>query len=291
MKDYIDIEISKLHTFQDHPYKVLDNEEMDALTESVQEHGVMSPLIVRPLEDAAGEYEVISGHRRLHAAQRAGLETVPVTVHPIDRDTAAIELVDSNLHREHILPSEKAFAYKLKLDAMKRQGLRTDRTSSQVATKFDAAARVGEDCDESRDQVYRYIRLTNLVPELLALMDEDRIAFTVGVELSFLSREAQEYIAELAEQNEATPSYSQAVRMHKENARHFGGIPLDLVDEIMAEDKPNQRERVSLPVEQLRRFFPRGYTPKEMQDAILRLVEDNYRSLPQRKPRDRGDAR
>ena len=285
------IPVTKLHAFEGHPYKVLDNEEMDALTESVREHGVLSPLIVRPLEGAAGEYEVISGHRRLHAAQRAGLEAVPVTVHPIDRDAAAIELVDSNLHREHILPSEKAFAYKLKLDAMKRQGQRTDLTSSQVATKFDAASRIGEDCDESRDQVYRYIRLTNLVPELLALMDEDRIAFTVGVELSFLSREAQEYIAELAEQNEVTPSYSQAVRMHKENGRHFGGIPLDLVDEIMAEDKPNQRERVSLPVEQLRRFFPRGYTPKEMQDAILRLVEDNYRSLPQRKPRDRGDAR
>ncbi len=291
MKDYINIEISKLHAFAGHPYKVLDNEEMDVITESVREHGVLSPLIVRPLEDAAGEYEIISGHRRLHAAQRAGLETVPATVHRIDRDAAAIELVDSNLHREHILPSEKAFAYKMKLDAMKRRGLRTDLTSSQVATKFDAAARIGEDFDESRDQVYRYIRLTNLVPELLALMDENRIAFTVGVELSYLPERAQRYIAELAERDEVTPSYSQAVRMHKETGMFFGGIPDDCIEEIMAEDKPNQRERVSIPVEQLRRFFPEGYTPKKMQDAILRMVEDNYRSLPHKKPRDRGDAR
>ena len=273
--------ISKRHPFEGHPYKVLDNEEMDALAESIREHGILSPLIVRPLEGTDGEYEVISGHRRLHAAQMACVEVVPAFVHEIDRDAAAIELVDSNLHREHILPSEKAFAYKLKLEALNHQGW----TSGQVVQKW-SREQVSE--TESGRTVQRYIRLTHLTPALLDLVDEGRIAFSVGVELSYLPVLSQEYLAELIEQDEATPSYSQAVRMHKENGLGFSDISEERIDEIMAEDKPNQRERVSLPLEQLRRFFPESYTPREMQNAIMKLIQDSYEPLPQKKPRDRG---
>lgn len=277
----INIPVNKLRAFEGHPYKVLDNDEMDELTESIRERGVLAPLIVRPLENAAGEYEVISGHRRLHAAQRAGLDVIPTFVHEIGRDAAAIELVDSNLHREHILPSEKAFAYKLRFDALKHQGRRT----GQVGPKLTVDA-ISD--DDSGRQVKRYIRLTNLIPALLDLVDEGRIAFSVGVELSYLPVLSQEYLAELIEQDEATPSYSQAVRMHKENGLGFSAISEERIDEIMAEDKPNQRERVSLPLEQLRRFFPESYTPREMQNAIMKLIQDSYEPLPQKKPRDRG---
>ena len=273
MNQIINIPVTKLRAFEGHPYKVLDNEEMNALIESVQQNGIMSPLIVRPLEGTSDEYEVISGHRRLHAAQRAGLETVPAFVHAIDRDTAAIELVDSNLHREHILPSEKAFAYDLKMKAMKRQGRRTDLTSSQVATKFDAAAVIGAASDESRDQVFRYIRLTHLVPGLLNLMDEGRIAFSVGVELSFLPAPAQEHLVELIGRDEATPSYSQAVRMHKESAAFFWGIPVERIDEIMAEEKPNQREQIRLRRDDFRKYFPSGYTDEQIRRDILKGLD------------------
>ena len=206
MKPITNIPIAKLHAFEGHPYKVLDNEEMNALIDSIQENGILTPLLVRPLEGTTGEYEVISGHRRLHAAQKAGLETVPAFIHAIDRDAASILLVDSNLHREHILPSEKAFAYKLKMEAMKHRGKRTDLTSSQLATKFDAAAEIGAFSNESRDQVFRYIRLTHLGPKLLDLVDQGRIAFSVGVELSYLDMSAQEYLSELIDRDEATPS-------------------------------------------------------------------------------------
>ena len=273
MNQIINIPVTKLRAFEGHPYKVLDNEEMNALIESVQQNGVMSPLIVRPLEGTSDEYEVISGHRRLHAAQRAGMETVPAFVHAIDRDTAAIELVDSNLHREHILPSEKAFAYDLKMKAMKRQGKRTDLTSSQVATKFDAAAVIGAASDESRDQVFRYIRLTHLVPGLLNLMDEGRIAFSVGVELSVLPAPAQEHLVELIGRDEATPSYSQAVRMRKESAAFFGGIPVERIDEIMAEEKPNQREQIRLRRDDFRKYFPSGYTDEQIRRDILKGLD------------------
>jgi len=273
MNQIINIPVTKLRAFEGHPYKVLDNNEMNTLIESVQQNGVMSPLIVRPLEGTSDEYEVISGHRRLHAAQRTGLETVPAFVHAIDRDTATIELVDSNLHREHILPSEKAFAYDLKMKAMKRQGRRTDLTSSQVATKFDAAAVIGAASDESRDQVFRYIRLTHLVPGLLNLMDEGRIAFSVGVELSFLPAPAQEHLVELIGRDEATPSYSQAVRMHKESAAFFGGIPVERIDEIMAEEKPNQREQIRLRRDDFRKYFPSGYTDEQIRRDILKGLD------------------
>ena len=271
----ITIPIQKLHAFEGHPYKVLDNEEMNNLTESIRERGILSPLLVRPLEGTQDEYEVISGHRRLHAAEKAGMTEVPAFIYPIDRDAASILLVDSNLHREHILPSEKAFAYDLKMKAMKRQGKRTDLTSSQVATKFDAAAEIGAASHESRDQVFRYIRLTHLVPELLDLMDEGRIAFSVGVELSYLDRASQAYIAELIDRDECTPSYSQAVRMHKEFNTDWAGVgfPFERIEEIMAEEKPNQREQIRLRRDALNKYFPSSYTEDQIKRDIIKGLD------------------
>ena len=269
MKPITNIPITKLHAFEGHPYKVLDNEEMNALIGSIQENGILTPLLVRPLEGTTDEYEVISGHRRLHAAQKAGLETVPVFIHAIDRDTASILLVDSNLHREHILPSEKAFAYKLKMEALKHRGKRTDLTSSQLATKFDAAAEIGAITNESRDQVFRYIRLTHLGPKLLDLVDQGRIAFSVGVELSYLPDEAQNHLAEIIDRDEATPSYSQAVRMHKEENESYPAISLDRIDAIMAEEKPNQREQIRLHRDEFSKYFPSGYSDRQIHDDIL----------------------
>ena len=269
------IPIHKLHAFEGHPYKVLDNEEMNNLTESIRESGILTPLLVRPLEGAKDEYEVISGHRRLHAAEKAGMTEVPAFIYPIDRDAASILLVGSNLHREHILPSEKAYAYDLKMKAMKRQGKRTDLTSSQVATKFDAAAEIGAASNESRDQVFRYIRLTHLVPELLDLMDEGRIAFSVGVELSYLDSASQGYIADLIDRDECTPSYSQAVRMHREYNADWAdvGFPFERIEEIMAEEKPNQREQIRLRRDALNKYFPSSYTEDQIKRDIIKGLD------------------
>ena len=269
------IPIHKLHAFEGHPYKVLDNEEMNNLTESIRESGILTPLLVRPLEGAKDEYEVISGHRRLHAAEKAGMTEVPAFIYPIDRDAASILLVGSNLHREHILPSEKAYAYDLKMKAMKRQGKRTDLTSSQVATKFDAAAEIGAASNESRDQVFRYIRLTHLVPELLDLMDEGRIAFSVGVELSYLDRASQGYIADLIDRDECTPSYSQAVRMHREYNADWAdvGFPFERIEESMAEAKPNQREQIRLRRDALNTYFPSSYTEDQIKRDIIKGLD------------------
>ena len=269
------IPIHKLHAFEGHPYKVLDNEEMNNLTESIRESGILPPLLVRPLEGAKDEYEVISGHRRLHAAEKAGMTEVPAFIYPIDRDAASILLVGSNLHREHILPSEKAYAYDLKMKAMKRQGKRTDLTSSQVATKFDAAAEIGAASNESRDQVFRYIRLTHLVPELLDLMGEGRIAFSVGVELSYLDRASQGYIADLIDRDECTPSYSQAVRMHREYNADWAdvGFPFERIEEIMAEEKPNQREQIRLRRDALNKYFPSSYTEDQIKRDIIKGLD------------------
>ena len=269
MKQITNIPINKLRPFEGHPYKVLDNGEMNDLIGSIQESGILTPLLVRPLEETTDEYEVISGHRRLHAAQKAGLETVPAFIHAVDRDTASILLVDSNLHREHILPSEKAFAYKLKMEALKHRGKRTDLTSSQLATKFDAAAEIGAITNESRDQVFRYIRLTHLSPKLLDLVDQGRIAFSVGVELSYLPDKAQDHLAEQIDRDEATPSYSQAVRMHRENGQGFDSISRERIDEIMAEEKPNQREQIRLRRDEFSKYFPSGYSDRQIHDDIL----------------------
>ena len=247
------ISIEKLHPFEGHPYKVLDNEEMEALTESIHTEGILSPLIVRPLEDT-NEYEVISGHRRLHAAEGAGLSEVPALVYEISREEAAIMLVDSNLHREHILPSEKAFAYKMKMEAMKHQG----RTSPQVGEKLVTAEKVGADGGDSKNQVLRYVRLTHLIPELLQLVDDGRIAITPAVELSYLPEKAQTYLLEEIRRNDCTPSLSQAIRMKK--LYQTGSLSPEDISTIMQEEKANQQEKVSFKTGDLRKFFPKSYS-------------------------------
>lgn len=279
------ISINKLHEFRDHPYQVLDNDEMNSLIESVQQQGIMTPLIVRPLEGTTDEYEIISGHRRFRAAQKAGLTEVPAFIRPVSRDEAAIMVVDSNLHREHLLPSEKAFAYKLKYDALKHQGKRTDLTSSQVATKFDSATEIGKQANESRDTVYRYIRLTNLNPELLKLMDEGKIAFSVGVELSYLDEDLQHNLLDVIERDDCTPSYSQAFRMHK--AVRDGLISPRLIENIMSEDKANQREMLKIPAERVRAFVPKNCTDKQAEEFIVKAVEHYQRYLKRQRDRER----
>ena len=268
-----EISISKLHPFEGHPYKVLDDAEMDDLTESIREHGIMSPPLVRPLEGSPDEYEVISGHRRLHAAKLARLATVPAFVREIDRDAAAVELVDSNLHREHILPSEKAFAYRLKLEALDRRGKRC----GQVGHK----SRDTVSDTESGRTVQRYIRLTYLAPELLDLVDKGRIAFSVGVELSYLDETAQAYIAEIAAREDVTPSYSQASRMHSILKFENDPITPEQIEAIMSEEKPNQRETVKIRADRLREVLPTGMEGEQAEEFILKAC-DYYRKHLQR---------
>ena len=263
MKKPVNIPVNKLKPFDENPYKVQDNEEMDSLITSIQDIGITDPILVRPIENT-DEYEVISGHRRLHAAEKAGLTTVPALIYAISRDEAAVMLVDSNLHREHILPSEKAFAYKLKMEALSHQGKRTDLTSPQVVSKLRTGDIVGEEMNESRETVRRYIRLTYLIPQLLDLMDENKIAFSVGVELSYLDDQSQFDVLEQCEQNDCTPSYSQAVRMHK--AVNDGTLDKDFIIEIMSEEKANQRETYRIPAERLRGKIPCSYTAQQRED-------------------------
>ena len=270
----IAIPVEKLYPFEGHPYKVLDNEEMEMLTESVQNEGILSPLIVRPLENT-DEFEVISGHRRLHAAQRAGLSAVPAFVYKISREEAAVMLVDSNLHREHILPSEKAFAYKLKADALNHRGERTDLTSGQVGPKLRSDEMIAEESGESRKQVQRYIRLTYLIPELLQLVDDGKIALTPAVELSYLSEKAQTCLLEEMRRNDCTPSLSQAIRLKKEYQAKTLTVPK--LRSIMGEEKANQKDRLKIPMERIRKFFPNSYTPIQIEEAVIKLCEKDYR--------------
>ena len=279
------IPITKIHPFEEHPYKVLDNEEMNELIQSVQQHGILSPLIVRPIEGKTDEYEIISGHRRFRAAQKAGLTEVPAVIYDLNRDEAAIMLVDSNLHREHLLPSEKAFAYKLKMEAMKRQGKRSDLTSSQFATKLDTASQIGKTASESRDTVFRYIRLTELIPELLDLMDEGKIAFSVGVELSFLDDASQYTLLDIIERDNCTPSYSQAYHMHK--AFNNECLTKTHMERLMSQEKPNQRETVKIPTARIRSLVPQKYTAKQTEEYIVKALEHYHRYLL--KQRGRGD--
>ncbi len=282
-----EIRICDLKPFEGHPYKVIDNEEMDALVESIKEHGVMTPLIVRPV---GNRYEIISGHRRAHAAELAGLETVPAIEMDITRDEAAIALVDSNLHRERLLPSEKAFAYKLRLEALSRQGKRTDLTSGQLVPKSDenrTTAIIGEQTGESYKTVQRYIRLTHLIPALLDMVDDQRIAFSVGVELSFLDSDMQAALMIAIDLNDCTPSYAQACRMHK--AVNDGSISEEMIDKIMAEEKPNQKEKVSISADELRGYVPNG-TPSEMK-AFIRKACEHYSDYLRRKERNSDEAR
>ena len=263
-----------MHPFEGHPYKVLDNEEMEALAESIHTEGILSPLIVRPLE-GTDEYEVISGHRRLHAAQKAGLLEVPALAYEISREEAAIMLVDSNLHREHILPSEKAFAYKMKMEAMSRQGQRTDITSNQVGRKLETAEIIGNTSGESKNQVRRYIRLTYLLPELLQLVDDGKIALTPAVELSYLPEKAQTCLLEEMRRNDCTPSLSQAIRMKK--LYQTGSLSPEDISTIMQEEKANQQEKVSFKTGDLRKFFPKSYSAAQMQETILKLLTEYQR--------------
>ena len=281
MKNMQKLDITKLKEFENHPYKVKHDDEMEMLIDSIKEHGILSPIIVRPLEN--GEYEIISGHRRLFASKRAGLTEVPALVVEMDRDNAAIALVDSNLHRDNISPSEKAFAYKLKMEAMKRQGYRTDLTLSQLATKCDTATEIGEQMKESRDQVYRYIRLTNLHPKLLEYVDEGRIAFTPAVELSYLNDIEQQDLIQIIESEDCTPSLSQAVRMKKLSQQ--GLLDDDKIFEIMSEEKANQKERIKIPTEKLRKYFPRDFSASQIEDAIIKMCEAQYRKKQQQKER------
>ena len=282
------IPIYQLHPFENHPYKVQDNEEMERLTESIMQHGILTPIIVRPLENTTDEYEIISGHRRVMASRKAGITEIPALIVSLDRDAAAIVLVDSNLHREHILPSEKAFAYKMKLDAMKHQGWRSDLTSPQVVAKSRTTEMVGADTGDSHEQVRRYIRLTNLIPEILQYVDDGRISFTPAVELSYLNEQEQQDLLEQIEQSDCTPSLSQACRFKKISQGE--GLTPEVIAEIMSEDKANQKERVKIPTEKLRKYFPKNYTVQQIEDEIIKLCEKNYR-MKQRDARWLYDAK
>lgn len=266
--------LSDLHPFEGHPFKVLDDELMAQTVESIKQIGVVSPLIVRP--DPEGGYEILSGHRRLHAAQLAGLETVPVIVKEMDDDAAIIFMVDSNLQRENILPSERAFSYKMKLEAMKHQGERGDLTSAQVGPKSWAAQVVAEEAGDSKSQVKRYIRLTNLIPEILDMVDEKKIAFNPAVELSYLKPSEQKEFLEAMDYAQASPSLSQAQRLKKLSQE--GDCTLDAMCEVMNEIKKDELDHVTIKNEVLRKYFPKSYTPKQMQDTIIRLLEKWQRS-------------
>ena len=282
MKKPVNVPVSKLRPFEGHPFKVKDDEEMNALIESVQTQGILSPLIVRPIENTE-EYEVISGHRRLHAAVKAGIREVPALVVSLDRDAAAIVLVDSNLHREHILPSEKAFAYKMKLEAMKHQGWRTDLTSTQVVSKSRTDEMVGVDNGDSREQVRRYIRLTNLIPEILQYVDDGRIAFTPAVELSYLNEQEQYDLLEQMELNDCTPSLSQACRLKKMSQED--GLTPEVIAAVMSEEKANQREMFKVPMERIRQYVPNA-NAKQAEEFVLKACEHYRKFLIRQRNRD-----
>ena len=256
------LKITSLRPFKGHPYKVQDTEEMDTLTESIKENGILTPLIVRPIENT-GEYEIISGHRRLYAAQKAGLAEIPVLIRVLDRDSAAIAVVDSNLHREHILPSEKAFAYKMKMEALSHQGIACGQVGHKSRDNIS-------DTDSGR-QVQRYIRLTYLIPEFLEKMDKGEIALSVGVELSYLNESRQQDVLEQCRMNDCTPSYSQAWRMHK--AEREGLLTKDVIQFVMSEEKPNQREMVKVHADRLQDVLPKGMNAQKTEDFIIKACE------------------
>ena len=285
MRNMQKLDVTKLREFENHPYKVKHDDEMEMLIESIKEHGILSPIIVRPLEN--DEYEIISGHRRLFASKRVGLTEVPALVFEMDRDNAAIALVDSNLHRDNISPSEKAFAYKLKMDAMSRQGHRTDLTSGQLVPKSDdnrTSAEIGEAYGESYKTVQRYIRLTYLHPKLLEYVDEGRIAFTPAVELSYLNDIEQQDLIQTIESEDCTPSLSQAVRMKK--LSQAGELDDDKILEIMSEEKANQKEMFKMPMERIQKYLPKA-SKKQMDDFVLKACEHYQKFLLRQKERER----
>ena len=274
----VEIPLSELYAFKDHPFKVIDNEAMLDTAESVKQYGVLVPAIVRPRED--GGYELVSGHRRKRACELAGLETMPVIIRNLDDDAATIIMVDSNLQRENILPSERAFAFKLKLEAIKRQGSRTDLTSSQVGTKLNRADEiVAEQAGSSRNQVQRYIRLTELIPELLSMVDEKKIAFNPAVELSYLKSEEQLLLIDAMDTEQATPSLSQAQRLKKFSAE--GNCTLEAMCAIMSEEKKGEPDKVTLTGDKIKKYFPKNYTPQQMEATIIKLLEGWHKKRTQ----------
>ena len=273
-----DIPLSELYPFKDHPFKVIDNEAMFDTAESIKQYGVLVPAIARPRED--GGYELVSGHRRKRACELAGLETMPVIIRNLDDDAATISMVDSNLQRENILPSERAFAFKLKLEAIKRQGSRTDLTSSQVGTKLNRADEiVAEQAGSSRNQVQRYIRLTELIPDLLSMVDEKKIAFNPAVELSYLKSEEQLLLIDAMDTEQATPSLSQAQRLKKFSAE--GNCTLEAMCAIMSEEKKGEPDKVTLTGDKIKKYFPKNYTPQQMEATIIKLLEGWHKKRTQ----------
>ena len=278
----VEIPLSELYAFKDHPFKVIDNEAMLDTAESVKQYGVLVPAIVRPRED--GGYELVSGHRRKRACELAELETMPVIIRKLDDDAATIIMVDSNLQRENILPSERAFAFKLKLEAIKRQGSRTDLTSSQLGTKLNRADEiVAEQAGSSRNQVQRYIRLTALTPELLSMVDEKKIAFNPAVELSYLKSEEQLLLLDAMDTEQATPSLSQAQRLKKFSAE--GNCTLEAMCAIMSEEKKGELDKVTLTGDKIKKYFPKNYTPQQMESTIIKLLEGWHKKRTQQQER------
>ena len=281
------IPVDELFPFKNHPFKVLDDDAMTRTVESISQFGVLAPLIARPRLE--GGYEIISGHRRKHAAELAHLDTVPVIVRNMEDDAATILMVDSNLQREHILPSERAFAYKMKLDAMKNQGARSDLTSSQVGTKLRADEKVAKDSGESRNQVQRFVRLTNLVPELLDMVDEKKISFNPAVELSYLDEKQQQDFLEAMDASQNAPSLSQAIRIKK--LAQQGEFDYDAVYDIMNEEKKSELDTVTIKNETLRKYFPRSYTPRQMESIIIKLLDQWQLKKQQAKQKKQEEAR
>ena len=279
-QDFKVLKTADLYPFPDNPFHVVEDEMLSELAESIKEFGIVTPIITRPKEDGDG-YEIIAGQRRVRASELAGINTIPAFVLPLDRDRAIITLVDSNLQRENILPSERAFAYKMKSEAMKRQGFRTDLTSSQVGTKLRTDDKVAQGFGVGRMTVQRFIRLTELIPPILQMVDEGKIALTPAVELSFLKKDEQENLLATMESEEATPSLSQAQRM--KSLSQSGRLDMDMIFSIMTEEKGNQKETVKIGMERLKKYFPKGTTPKQMEDTIIRLLE---RELQRKRGRD-----
>ena len=279
-QDFKVLKTADLYPFPDNPFHVVEDEMLSELAESIKEFGIVTPIITRPKEDGNG-YEIIAGQRRVRASELAGINTIPAFVLPLDRDRAIITLVDSNLQRENILPSERAFAYKMKSEAMKRQGFRTDLTSSQVGTRLRTDDKVAQGFGVGRMTVQRFIRLTELIPPILQMVDEGKIALTPAVELSFLKKDEQEDLFATMESEEATPSLSQAQRM--KSLSQSGRLDMDMIFSIMTEEKGNQKETVKIGMERLKKYFPKGTTPKQMEDTIIKLLE---RELQRKRNRD-----
>ena len=278
------VPISLIDDFAEHPFQVRDDEDMERLVQSIDNNGVLNPVILRKNGE---RYELIAGHRRKHACLRLGISGIPAIVRELSRDEAVVEMVDSNLQREHILPSEKAYAYKMKMDAMKRQGERTDLTSVPMAQKSKTTRElIAEESGESADQVRRYIRLTELIPELLTMVDEEKIAFSPAVELSYLTEDEQRDLLETIESEEATPSLAQAIRM--KNLSKVGKLDMDTIFAIMTEQKPNQKEKIKIPMERLEQFFPRGMPQKQIEDTIVKALT-LYQKHFKKKREDKGD--